>query len=106
MGMEGTVDCGLVAAESVCEKARNAPYGSDTDPGQVMNLTVGQPLLQVFNNLPAVYERLEFRGCTQVFEETPTFVDSLETAESCAQGIFGTRLLSLCFVSIGLHVVY
>ena len=78
--MEGAVDGSLVATESVCEKTGNAPYGGHADASEVVNLSVGQPLLQIFDDLPAIYERLQFCRRTEILEEVPAFIDGFETA--------------------------
>jgi len=102
----GTFDCGLVAAETVGEETGNTPDGRYTDPSEIVNFSVGQALLQVLDNLPAIHERLQLRRGTQVLEETAAFVDCLEATDSGAQRVFGARLLAGCFVPIGLHDMY
>ena len=106
MRVVGTVDRGLVAAKTVGEETGNAPDRRDADPGEVLNFSVGQALLQVLDHLPAIHECLEFRGGTQVLEEPPTFIDGLEAADSSAECVFGTCLLAFCFVAVGLHYLY
>lgn len=104
--MVGTFDRGLVAAETVREETGNAPDGRYADPGEVVNFSVGQALLQVFDDLPAIHEGLEFRGSAQILQESSTLVDGLEAADSSAERVFGACLLAFCFVTIGLHALY
>ena len=102
----GTFDRGLVAAETVGEETGNAPDGRYTDPGEIMNFSVGQALLQVLDHLPAIHERLEFGRGTQILEETATLVDRLEATDRIAERVFGACLLASCIVAVGLHNVY
>mgnify|MGYP001547517999 CR=1 FL=1 len=99
----GTFDRGLVAAETVGEETGNAPDGRYTDPCEIVNFPVGQALLQVLDDLPAIHEGLELRRGTQILEETATFVDRLEAAHRRTERVFSTCLLAGCFVAIGLH---
>ena len=102
----GTFDRGLVAAETVGEETGNAPDGRYTDPCEVVNFSVGESLLQILDDLPAIHERLEFCRGAQILEESATLVDRLEATDSIAKRVFGARLLAFCFVAIGLHVLY
>ena len=48
------VDCYPVATKSVGKEARHTADGGNADPGEIMNLAVGEALFQQFHNLPPV----------------------------------------------------
>src|SRR5690606_19181044 len=67
-----------IAAVAVAQKARNAPDRGDGHAGQLMDLAIGQPFLEVGDDRPAVDERLELRGCAEVVEELAAVAFGLE----------------------------
>ena len=92
-----------VAAESISQAAGNAADRGNADACQVVDSSIGEVLFKIFNNLPTINEGLEFRRGAEIFEEAAALRDVLEADNGFEKGIFGTRLLSFCFVSIGLH---
>ena len=106
MRVVGTFDRGLVSAETVGEKTGDAPDGRNADTREAVYFPVGQALLQEFDDLPTIHERLQLCRSAQILEEIAAFVDGLEAAESSAQSVLGTCLLTFCFVSVGLHSMY
>ena len=105
MGIVSPFDGGLVAPESIRQEAGDATYGRDADPREIVNLAVGQALLQVFDDLPAVYERLEFRGRAQILEEIAALVARLQADDGLEKGILGTHSAPVAVVSVRLHNV-
>jgi len=94
---------GAVTAEAIGEKARNSTDSGHTDPGEVVDLAIGQALLQVFDNLPAVHEGLEFGWGAQVLKEISALIDAIKADDGIEQGALGAGLLAIGFVSIRFH---
>ena len=97
--------CGFVAAEAVVQKSGNASDSGNTDSGQVMNLPVRQILLQKFDDLPAIYERLELRRRTQIPEKNAALVDGAERNDCFEQFVLAALSLAVGILSVGLHDV-
>ena len=103
MGLLGTFDGGLVTTETVGEESRDPPDRGHTDTGEVVDLSVGEILLQVFHHLPAIDERLKFGRRAQILEEITAFLKALEAVDGFEQGALGIGLLTAAIVTIGLH---
>ena len=65
----------LVTAKTVGQAAGDAPDRGNTDTGEVVDLPVGEVLLQVFDNLPSIDERLKFGWRAQILEEIAAFIE-------------------------------
>ena len=50
---------GCIAAEAVSHKSRNPADSSDADPCDVVNLPIGQVLLQKTDDAPAINQGLQ-----------------------------------------------
>ena len=98
-----TFDCGLVTAIAVCQKPRYAANGRYTHACQLVDLTVGQALLQVFNDLPTIDECLELGRSAKVLEEVAAFNGRLEADDCLEKGVLCLGLLALCVGSIRFH---
>jgi len=111
MGFSSVVCAGLassfygcaITAETIGQEARDAADCSNTDAGQVVNLAIGQVLLEIFDHLPTIYECLEFCGGAQILEEIAALVPRLEADDGLKQGVFGALLLAFGIVSVGFH---
>ena len=103
MGGVNAIDGRTVAAKAISQAACYAPDRCNADPRQVVNSTIGEPLFQVFHDLPAIDERLKLCGCAEILEEIAAFVGAPEADYSVKKRVFGARLLAFGFVSIGLH---
>ena len=95
---------GAVAAETIGQESCDAADGGDADAGQVVNLALGQVLLEVLDDLPAIDEGLEFRWRAEVLEEITTLGPGLQADYGREQRVFGALLLTFGFVAIGFHV--
>ena len=112
MGFSSVVGAGLassfygcaIAAEAIGQETGDSTDRGDTDAGQVVDLPVGQVLLEVFHDLPAIDQGLQLGGRAEILEEISTLGGRLEADYGVKQGIFSTLLLSLGFVTIGFHV--
>ena len=71
--VRGSVDGGLVAAGAVGQATSYATDGCYADAGQVMNFSIGEVLLKIFDDLPPVDQRLKFGGRTQIIKEVAHF---------------------------------
>ena len=103
VGGVNAIDGRTVAARAIRQAACYAPDGGNADPRQVVNSAIGEPLFQVFNDLPAIDERLKLCGCAEILEKIAAFSGALEADYSVKKGVFGACLLAFGFVSIGLH---
>ena len=68
-----SVDGGLVTAGAAGQATSYATDSCYADASQVMDFSIGEIFLQVFDDLPPVDQRLEFRGRTQIIEEVAHF---------------------------------
>jgi len=66
----------LITAVAVGEKPRDTPDSGYAYAGQLVYLAVGFAFAQQFYDPPAVGERLQFRGRTQIAKETPALIDT------------------------------
>ena len=57
-----TVYRDAIAPVAVSQKSCDATDGRYADAGQIVYAAVGQAIFQQLDHLPAVYERLQFRG--------------------------------------------
>jgi len=94
-GVAGSFDGGAVAAEAIRQESCDASNGSNTDACEIVDLSIGQVLLQVFHNLPAIDQCLEFGGSAEVLEEIAALSGRPEADYGLEKGILGTLLLSL-----------
>lgn len=62
----GAIDCRAIAAESVGQIPGDTAYRGHADTGDIVNLAVRKTLLEQFDHLPAIDERLEFSWGAQV----------------------------------------
>lgn len=93
--MTVSIDYRSVAAKSIGEEAGNAADGGNADTREIVNLAIGKVLLQVFNHLPAVHERLKLRWCTQVFEEIPALCSRSKANDGLEKRVLCGMLLTL-----------
>jgi hypothetical protein len=70
-----TLERGFVATEAVGQETCDPPHGRHTNAGNVMDLAIGEALLEKFDHVPAINERLEFRRSAQIPQEIAAFVD-------------------------------
>jgi hypothetical protein len=96
-------DCDLVATEAVGKEAGDAADRGDADPGQVMNTAIWQVLLQIADDLPAIYERLQFRRRTQVFQEIATFIGIAQCRNGFEQRILGAAAGCIRILAVWFH---
>ena len=59
----------LVAAKAIREEAGDTSDRRDADARQIVNAAIGQPLFEVFDDLPAINEGLEFGRRAQILEK-------------------------------------
>jgi hypothetical protein len=103
VGVMGSFDSSLVAAETVREESRDASDRRHTDASEIVNLSIGQTLLEILDDLPSVDEGLEFCRRAQVFEEIPSLLDTLEAHDSLEESVFRPGLLALGLVAVWFH---
>lgn len=58
-----------ITAEAIAQKTRDSTDCGHAYSGQLVNAPIGKAFQQQTNHLPAVDQRLQFGGCTQVFEK-------------------------------------
>src|SRR6266850_4403260 len=68
-------ECPLIAAVSGIEVARDPADGRHADPGETMDLAVGEVALEHLGDHPAVGHRLQLGGRAQVTEEVAHVLD-------------------------------
>jgi hypothetical protein len=93
----------LVTTEAIGQEARDPPHGRDTDTGNVMDLAIGKTLLEEFDYVPTIDERLELRRGAQIAQEIAAFVNGIQTDNRLAQRFLGPGLLPFGLVSVGFH---
>ena len=98
-------ESGLVAAEAVVEKARNAANRCYADAGQIVDLAIRHVFFEQGDDLPAIDQGLQFRWRAQVFEEAANLVDVAQRADCLEQCIFCPFAVPGGVVSIGFHGV-
>jgi hypothetical protein len=103
VGGVNAIDYSTIATRAISQAARYAADGCNADPRQVVNPAIREPLFQVFNDLPAIDERLKLRGCAEVLEEIAALIRALEADYSVEKRVFGACLLALRFVPIRFH---
>jgi hypothetical protein len=94
-GVADSFDGRAVAAEAIRQESCDATDGGNADACEIVNLPIGQILLQVFHNLPAIDQCLEFGGSAEVLEEIAALSGRPEADYGLEKGILGTLLLSL-----------
>jgi hypothetical protein len=67
----------------------------------VVTLTV---FLQVFDDLPAIDQGLQFCRRAQVLEKVSALVAVPQAYHGVEEGVFGAVLLAFGFVAVGFHV--
>ena len=90
-----TVHCSLVATEAVGKKTGDATNGGNADAGQVVNFPVGEAFFEVVDDLPAVNQRLQFRGRAQIFKKGTAFLGGIEAVDGLVKRRF-VALLAAC----------
>ena len=85
--------------------SRDAPDRRYADTGQVVNLAVGQVLLQQLDHLPAILERLQLRRGAEVLEEIAALVDRSQADDGFEKRVLGRFLAALTVVTVRLHRV-
>ena len=105
MGLVGAFYGSLVTTKTVGEAAGDAPNRGHADTGEVVDLPVGELLLQVFNDLPAIDQSLKFGRRAQILEEIAAFLKALEAVDGLEKSAFGVGLLTSGFITVGLHDV-
>jgi len=80
-GVVGTIDGGLVSAKAVCKETGDTPYCCHTDACEVVDLSVGKVLLEIFHDLPSVDESLKFRRRAQILKEIAALLKALEAVD-------------------------
>ena len=103
MGLVGAFYGCLVTTKTVGDESCDAPDRGHTDTGEVVDLPVGEILLQVFNDLPSIDQRLKFGRRAQVLEEILTLLRGLEAVDGLKKGTFGIGLLAPCFIAVRFH---
>ena len=103
MGVMGPLYRGLVAAETVRQKSRDSSNGRHTDAREIVNFSIGQTLLKVFDDLPSVDESLEFCGRAQILEEISALLDRLEAHQGLEERVLRSGLLALGLVTVRFH---
>jgi len=98
-----SVDCGSVATEAISEETRNPANGRHADASQVVNLAVGETLLEQLNDLPAINQRLQLGRSTQIAKKIAALGGCLEAYHRAKQGILGCSLLALRVLSVRFH---
>jgi hypothetical protein len=93
-----------VPAETIGQESRHSTDRGYANARYVVDLSVGELLDQKFHDLPAVNERLQLGGSTEIPEEPPAFIDILQADNSPEQRIFCPRLLSRRVVTIRFHL--
>ncbi len=96
-------DCSRVAAKSIAQETRYPTDRRDTNAGHVVDAAIGEILLQIANDLPAIDQRLQLRWRAQVLEKFTTFLNVLETVHRAKKGIFVAFLLADSVVAVGFH---
>ena len=77
-----------IAAESIAQEPRNAADRGHADPRQDVDAPLGQVLLQHLHDLPAIHQRLQFRGRAQVLEKAAALADVLQADDRTKQRVF------------------
>lgn len=62
-----------VTAGPARKASGDPPDCRDADTGQVMDFPVREVFLQIFNDLPAINQRLQFGRSTQILEKASDF---------------------------------
>ncbi len=101
--MGDSIDRGLIAAGAVAKTTCDAPDRGHAHAREIMNLSVGQFLLQVCDHLPAINQGLQLRRSAKVLEEEAAFFHALQRDNGIEQCVFGALLLAFGFVAIWLH---
>jgi hypothetical protein len=100
----GSAYCGLITARAIDQAASNPTDRRNANASKVVNFSIGQIFLEILNDLPAVNQRLELCRGAKIFKKTTYFLGISHCGECPDEGRFGTFLLTVCFVSIRLHV--
>ena len=103
MGLVGAFYGSLVTTKTVGEATGDPPDGGHTDTGEIVDLPIGEVLLQVFHNLPAIDERLKFGRCAQIFEEIAALLKAFEAVDGFEKSTFGVGLLAPGFIAVWFH---
>src|SRR5690606_14268789 len=92
-----------VATEALGQVTRDAPDGRHAHAGELVDAPVRKLLLEQFDDLPAVGQRLELGWRTQVLEKLATFLDVPQAHDGPEQGILALPAAVLGTVSIRFH---
>ena len=83
-----------VAAVAVRQVTRDATDRRDADTRLLVNLAIGDALLQQGNDGPAIRQRLQLGGRAQVAKERPALLDAAQGEDGAEQRPFRQHLLA------------
>jgi len=98
------IESRAIPTKAIRQAAGDAPDGGDADASKVVDLSVGEVLFEVFNDLPTVEEGLELGWSAEVLEEITAFIDAFQADNGLEERVFGACLLAFGVVSVRFHL--
>ena len=81
---------GEITTVALTEKPGNAAYRGDADGSALVNFTIRHAFEDVRHHAPAIDQRLQLGGRTQISQERTHIGDIVEREQSAAKTLLGT----------------